>query len=238
MDSKICPKCGKELLMNRFHKSKNTKDGYSCWCAECSSKKAKERYKNKREEILIKSNQYYKEHKDEVLNRLSDSYNNDKNKILERNKIWQIKNRDKVLAKRKEYRELNKSKVAEGKRKWFEKHPEKIILYGQRYNARKKSLPCTLTTEQWNKIKQHFNNSCAYCGRELPLAQEHVIPLSKGGEYTAGNIIPSCKYCNSSKATKSFKVWYKTYKFYSKKRERAIVEFLGYEGSNQQLKIV
>lgn len=91
---------------------------------------------------------------------------------------------------------------------------------------------------QWEEIKKHFDYKCAYCGKDLPLAQEHFLALSKEGEYTLNNIIPSCKSCNSSKATKDFFKWYPNYKNYSKKRERAILKFLGYTDENQQLKII
>ena len=112
-----------------------------------------------------------------------------------------------------------------------------FIVSAQKRRAAKKQLSNSLTTKQWNKIKEHFDNKCAYCGKELPLAQEHFIPLSDGGEYTHNNIIPACKSCNSSKKNKSFFDWYPKYKRYSKKREKNILKFLGYKNEVQQLKL-
>jgi len=43
---------------------------------------------------------------------------------------------------------------------------------------------------------------CHYClnpvGRES-LTMDHVVPLSRGGKTTKGNIVPACKTCNNKK---------------------------------------
>jgi len=63
-------------------------------------------------------------------------------------------------------------------------------------------LPATLTVDEWEAILGRFNHSCAYCGTTGEMEQDHVIPLSKGGPYTADNIVPACKSCNSSKGNR------------------------------------
>jgi 5-methylcytosine-specific restriction endonuclease McrA len=78
-----------------------------------------------------------------------------------------------------------------------------------------------------------FDNKCAYCGKEKPLAQDHFVPLSKGGEYTNNNIICSCKSCNSSKSDKDFFEWYPEQLFYSKEREAKILKYLNYDKKTQ-----
>lgn len=99
----------------------------------------------------------------------------------------------------------------------------------------KGSLPNTLTNEEWNKIMQDFNNSCAYCGMseedhlkkwEEILHQEHFIPLSNGGGYEVGNIIPSCRSCNSSKKSQDFFEWYPNYEHYNVDRMNFILTYL------------
>lgn len=75
-----------------------------------------------------------------------------------------------------------------------------------------KQLWTTTTYRGWEnsaqQIKKYFNNRCAYCGKELPLQQDHFIALSKGGEYSKNNIVPSCQSCNGSKGAKEFETWY------------------------------
>lgn len=43
---------------------------------------------------------------------------------------------------------------------------------------------------------------CHYCGRDVGranLTMDHVVPLSRGGKSTRGNIVACCKECNSRK---------------------------------------
>jgi 5-methylcytosine-specific restriction endonuclease McrA len=43
---------------------------------------------------------------------------------------------------------------------------------------------------------------CHYCQRKVPvkeLTMDHIIPLSRGGQSTKGNLVPCCKECNTAK---------------------------------------
>ena len=43
---------------------------------------------------------------------------------------------------------------------------------------------------------------CYYCGKSVfpkELTMDHVVPISRGGKTTKGNIVTSCKYCNNKK---------------------------------------
>lgn len=74
--------------------------------------------------------------------------------------------------------------------------------YNHQRNSRKQGLPASLTHDEWKDILGKYDYSCAYCGTSgVRLAQEHWIPLSRGGGYTADNIVPACKSCNSRKHT-------------------------------------
>ena len=55
------------------------------------------------------------------------------------------------------------------------------------------------TLQQWKSAPDW---SCHYCGQCVPLAQrtsDHVIPLSRGGKHTPGNVVRACRQCNSRK---------------------------------------
>lgn len=79
------------------------------------------------------------------------------------------------------------------------------------YTAHRKQLKegilDTLTIEQWLAACEWFGNCCAYCGKRVSLSEDHVIPLTKGGIRTVGNIIPVCKSCNSSKGIRPLCEW-------------------------------
>jgi len=59
-----------------------------------------------------------------------------------------------------------------------------------------------LTAEEWHVICKVFAQRCAYCGRQEPLEQDHVVPVSRGGLHTQNNVVPACKSCNSSKGNR------------------------------------
>ncbi len=43
---------------------------------------------------------------------------------------------------------------------------------------------------------------CYYCGKRVKpseLTMDHLIPLSRGGTSTRGNLVPACKACNNKK---------------------------------------
>jgi len=64
------------------------------------------------------------------------------------------------------------------------------------------------TPEQWQQTLEDHNHLCAYCGEsDENLTQDHVIPLSKGGNHTASNIVPACRFCNSSKGSRLLEEW-------------------------------
>ena len=55
-------------------------------------------------------------------------------------------------------------------------------------------------THWWDKKIQ--KGICYYCHREVgrkQLTMDHVVPLSRGGHSSKGNIVPSCKECNNKK---------------------------------------
>jgi len=60
------------------------------------------------------------------------------------------------------------------------------------------ALDHSLTKTEWKKILSAFENKCAYCGNNGN-EQEHLTPLSRGGEYSIRNIVPSCRTCNNKK---------------------------------------
>lgn len=83
-----------------------------------------------------------------------------------------------------------------------------------------------LTNEQWKETLSYFDNKCAYCGNESEVTYDHFHPFSKGGDFMKGNIIPSCRSCNSSKNADYFHEWYPKQTFYSADRESKILKYI------------
>ena len=226
METKICDKCKKELPINMFNKDKGGKDGFQHSCRNC----VKKYYRKNKEKLTIQSKQYYDNNK-EIIKERRDGKKEDVKKYKEDNK-------ENIREYKRKYQEDNRKIIAKYWVKYKIENKDKVNIIKQRRRAKKIRLPNTLTLKQWEDIKVCFDNKCAYCGQRLPLVQEHFLALSKGGEYTNNNIIPSCQSCNSHKYNTDFFEWYPTYKYYSHRREAKILGYLKYDGRIQQLKII
>ena len=204
---RMCTKCGteKEETVERFGKDKKYVDGLRKICRTCYSIQQGEYYKNKRDKILSHKHQYYLEHKEVISEKSLKHYKSNKEKI----RIYT-----------KQYREG---------------HRELFTMHRHKRKALVKMVASNFTTDQWEQLKREFNYKCAYCGETEPLAQDHFVPVIKGGEYTRDNIIPSCKFCNGSKSGKDFFKWYPKFEHYSKEREIFILDSLKYKDHKQQL---
>jgi 5-methylcytosine-specific restriction protein A len=58
-----------------------------------------------------------------------------------------------------------------------------------------------LRESQWWK-RRLAKGICYYCSRPSPpknLTMDHIVPISRGGKSTKGNVAPSCKECNNAK---------------------------------------
>lgn len=58
-----------------------------------------------------------------------------------------------------------------------------------------------LRESQWWK-RRLAKGVCHYCGRPFPpkrLTMDHIVPISRGGKSTKGNVVPCCKECNNAK---------------------------------------
>jgi hypothetical protein len=65
-----------------------------------------------------------------------------------------------------------------------------------------------LTTEQWALIQHLWEGRCAYCGEPSgSLQRDCVLAISRGGRYSATNVVPACASCNASKCNDEVTSW-------------------------------
>ncbi|NNF99160.1 MAG: HNH endonuclease [Desulfobacteraceae bacterium] len=58
-----------------------------------------------------------------------------------------------------------------------------------------------LRSSQWWK-RRCAKGRCHYCGAAVEvraLTMDHLVPVSRGGRSTKGNLVPACKECNNQK---------------------------------------
>ena len=104
-----------------------------------------------------------------------------------------------------EYRKSNPEKVARAGRNWRKNYPEKPRALNQRRRVVKLSVSNFYISAA--EIAKIYSSPCFYCGSGNKITMDHVLPLSRGGWHSIGNLIPACSSCNSSKGSKTIMEW-------------------------------
>jgi hypothetical protein len=246
MGTKVCTKCGIEYpaTTEYYHSNKKGKYGLQAECKACVSDYHKQYRINNIEKLKEDTKKYY----DNNIDKIKKYRDANKGKMKEYNKQYRISNNERLKQHYTEYRNNNRQLINEYKKVYYESNKDlvndQVKIYRNknrektnsvrristnRRRACKRQLVNSYTLSEWQACVEYFDNKCAYCGNEEKLSQEHFVPLSKGGEYTKNNIIPSCTTCNSSKINKDFFEWYPKQLFYDKERERKILKYLNYD---------
>jgi len=187
---KTCVRCQQSKSEESFSKNKAAKDGLYSWCKECKSAYEKSPESQARRAKYYRANRAW---------------------FLKVNREWELNNpeRRKAIWRRRSKKrywadpEKSKKQAAE----WAKANPEAVKCYKNERRARKRNATIKFTKQQWLDRLAEFNYHCAYCLQPFtdnnPPTQDHMLPLSRGGEHTDSNIIPSCKSCNSQKRTRT-----------------------------------
>lgn len=217
---KACKTCEKLLPLESFHKDKRRVDGHNNECKQCSIDRV---IRNRKKRVEADPSYYEKE--------------KEKAKLRMRKKREDPEYRRWDIQRKREFYQKHKEKINNKYKLYMQGEQAKILkrTIAQRRYARKRNLIDSFTVEQWEHCLSVFNHSCSYCGSKEYLQQEHFVPVSKDGEYTAKNIIPACRSCNIKKRDKNFFEWYIEQPFYSKQREKNILKYLGYKDDRQQM---
>ena len=249
---KVCTKCNRILIVCEinFYKNKKRKDGFSCYCRECTKNKSNNYYKKHREERLEYAVQYREEHKEEI----KEYKENNKEKLSEYNKIYQKQYCKEHKEEKKEYdkiyREEHKEEKKEYDKIYREEHKEEIKGYQKQYyeenkykyfnyrNKRRSKLENQgrgITKEQWYEMMNFFNWCCAYSGEYIGgednkniRSIDHIIALDNEGLNEPWNCVPMLKSYNCQKHTKDMEEWYKQQSYFSEERLIKIYQWIEY----------
>lgn len=195
--------------ISEFNSNKTTKDGLGCYCRDCSKELGR---------------CFYRAHPEIASEYNARKYAENPEKFKEKARQRVINNPEKVMEEQARYREVHKdeSRIYNMERhiahkeednarvaKWKKEHPEMVSANCAKRRAVKAGAKINdLTGAQWREILKSYNGHCAYCMcNDKPLTKDHVIPLERGGNNTASNVVPACKSCNSSKGTKYVTEW-------------------------------
>jgi 5-methylcytosine-specific restriction endonuclease McrA len=87
---------------------------------------------------------------------------------------------------------------------WKKRNKLKINFYTRKRSYILKNSTGNHTFNEWEELKRRNDYTCLCCGRkepEIKLTEDHIVPLSRGGDNNIENIQPLCLSCNCRKYT-------------------------------------
>lgn len=166
-------------------------------------------YQKHRKKILLQTKEHYQKYRKDILLRKKEYYQKNRQAILSKgesikHRIWSKKYYIKYKTEKKiyslNYNKDNPQKTEEAQKKYRKSDKFHIAARNRQHKRRiKKSNGSGITNRQWNELLRTYNFRCAYCGIQTNMTIDHVIPISKGGEHSIGNIVPACAECNNHK---------------------------------------
>jgi 5-methylcytosine-specific restriction endonuclease McrA len=187
---KTCTGCKKIKTLDCYGKKTASKDGLQFRCKECENARSKA---------------YRLEHPDKVKASVTKCHLSDPSKRKLAKRKWNEANPEKRKANNKKYIESNSETYKQRKRKWRESNPEKLRYYAN--SRRAKKLANGVYEISTKELKRLYESPCLYCGSTESIQADHVIPISKGGVHSIGNLVPACAKCNVSKHNKFLIEW-------------------------------
>lgn len=195
---KLCNACNQILPISDFGKHKRYKDGLQLSCHVCIRSYRAEWKQNK---LLIDPDYFARESRNRRIN------NPDKDKEYKRK--WRENNLDKArlsarLYARKKYIDDSDS-MRLYQSEWRSKNKTKTVLNKQIRRVRIKSGGVFYVSEK--EIAKLYSTPCLSCGSKNNIEIDHVIPVSRGGTNSVGNLVALCRPCNRSKGNRTYMEW-------------------------------
>ena len=128
---------------------------------------------------------------------------NNKDRARETNQKWYANNAERVCENSRKWYKENRERKGETQRLWRKENPEKYRAIVCRRRARTAGGGGSHTEGEWLVVCASYGNRCLCCGVGGKMTVDHVVPLSRGGSDSIGNLQPLCMTCNLKKATAS-----------------------------------
>jgi len=191
--TKKCTGCGETKTLDQFYKDARHKDKCRSRCKTCT--RADDR-------------QYCVTNPDKARERHRVYRSDNREQLREFGRRWYADNRERSLERTRKWQKENLGRHRENARNRYAADPDRDILKANCRRARKLGNGVfAVTTEERRQLK---TQCCYLCGVAPSTALDHIIPLSRGGRDSIGNLLGVCKSCNSSKKDmylSEFKRW-------------------------------
>lgn len=189
-----------------------------CRCDECrQARTAANRrfYERHSERILERNRAYYAANRETEIAKSVERQRRDPEGRRAAAARWRAKNPgyryynvnpDRAKATNRRFQRSDKGKAYQ--REWRSKNATKVTLYYARARIlREQAEVLVITPRDWERLCRRYDDRCAYCGSADALTQDHIVPLSRGGRHSIGNLLPACQPCNSSKHARLLIEW-------------------------------
>ena len=200
--SKACSKCKQQKPSCEFYKDPRATTGLQSCCIECQKRWNKENSErlaqNKRQwrkspEVKARIAEYSKQYAAK-----------NKEELKSRRKSYYWKNREKVLKQFNDWAKDNGAKIKINRTQSRKANPALYRSYSATRRARMKNAQTFQITKM--EFQKLYSSNCFYC-QGTATSIDHVIPLSRGGNHSIGNLVACCLSCNSSKKDKTITEW-------------------------------
>jgi 5-methylcytosine-specific restriction endonuclease McrA len=171
---KTCSKCKQTLSLESYSRQSKSKDGLQFQCKTCKKIGNRETMKKWRE-------------KNPQLHR-------------DRNKKSRDADKQRATAARARSYQKNKQKENQSSRLYYQRFPEKYREAASLRNRKK--LVNGIFFVSASELKKLYSSTCALCASADSIEIDHIVPISKGGSHSIGNLQPLCRPCNRSKSDK------------------------------------
>ena len=203
MQTKQCTQCKETKDVSCFHRRPKNLNGLRAECKSCVSENNRAYRAANAQSISQYRKKYWAANKDRL------SANTDAKRTKEYFRA---------------YCEVNKERLRESRKEYLRRNPGLAGFYSRRYRQRLNNVKFSILPKEYRRLKYSL---CFYCG-EPATTVDHIIPVSKGGHHSVGNLVPACQPCNSSKGNKFLFNW----KIARRKQERPLL-FDVVEGVNK-----
>lgn len=174
-------------------RNKSSKDGYNIYCKECvrqinQTQRDANVERNRRYQAA-----YLERHRDRINARKLARYHLNSEEICAKNAKYRQENYEHRMNIERASRERNKDK-------W---RPSKNARQSARNRVINEGKFVILDKE----LRRVYEAPCYNCGSMENQTLDHIVPLSRGGMHSVGNIGTLCLSCNCSKHARTITEW-------------------------------
>lgn len=209
-EAKKCSRCKSFRVLTDFSKRKKSRDGLNSWCKLCFSEHRKASRIVNRKHVIKRERAYYSKNRQRVL-KTNKKY---MNKMIREEKVMPSKKICRVCKVNKSSLSFYKTNYTKSglyteckecrfgiESAYRKNNMDRVRVWSRNRIYKEKGAVGTFSYNDWLFLLKKYE-SCLSCGTKERLEADHVVPLSKGGDNSLGNLQVLCRSCNSSKGIK------------------------------------